>query len=151
MITGSWQTSLFKGALGKNVGFFLLPPAHGKPLATLGGEGLPWSISSKSKNPDAAATYLNYITNAQSQQVAANNGQLTATKYKVKVPGGLDSAVYAQWVKANKLDAIVPYLDWATPTMYDTSTAAIQELLAGKKSPSQFVDTIQNDYKKFHG
>jgi raffinose/stachyose/melibiose transport system substrate-binding protein len=47
-------------------------------------------------------------------------------------------------------DAIVPYLDWATPTMYDTITAAIQELMAGKTSPSSFVQKIQSDYSKFH-
>ena len=67
------------------------------------------------------------------------------------MPKGLDTEVYNQWLRANAKDAIVPYLDWATPTMYDTSTAAIQELLAGKKTPSQFVDAIQSDYKKFHG
>ena len=66
-------------------------------------------------------------------QVVANNGQLTATKAKVKVPAGLDTEVYNAWTKANKQDAIVPYLDWATPTMYDTITAAIQELMAARR------------------
>lgn len=150
LISGSWLTADLKKALGKNIGFFLLPPAKGKPLATLGGEGLPWAISSKSKNPDAAATYLNFITTNASMQVVAKNGQLTASKAKVKFPSGLDTEVNNAWTKANKLDAIVPYLDWATPTMYDTSTAAIQELMAGKTSPSSFAKTIQSDYSKFH-
>jgi raffinose/stachyose/melibiose transport system substrate-binding protein len=150
MITGSWQTSLFGGALRKNVGFFLLPPPSGRALATLGGEGLPWSVSSKTKNPDAAAMYLNFITNAHSQQVAATNGVLTASNARVKVPAGLYSDVNNQYTRANIRDAIVPYLDWSTPTMYDTITAAIQELLAGKKTPTQFVDTVQSDYAKFH-
>jgi raffinose/stachyose/melibiose transport system substrate-binding protein len=150
LISGSWLTADLKKALGKNVGFFLLPPPSGKPLATLGGEGLPWAISSKSKNPDAAATYLNFVTTNSSMQVVADNGQLTATKAKVKVPSGLDTEVNNAWVKANRQDAIVPYLDWSTPTMYDTITAAIQELMAGKASPSSFVQTVQSDYKKFH-
>jgi raffinose/stachyose/melibiose transport system substrate-binding protein len=149
-ISGSWLTADLKKALGKNVGFFLLPAPAGRSLATLGGEGLPWAISSKSHNPDAAATYLDFITNAKAQQVAANNGQLTATKARVKVPSGLDTEVYNQWVRANAKDAIVPYLDWATPTMYDTSTAKIQELLASRVSPSSFVSAIQSDYAKFH-
>ena len=150
LISGSWLTADLKKALGKNVGFFLLPPPKGKALATLGGEGLPWAISSKSKNADAAATYLNFITSNSSMQVVANNGQLTATKAKVKVPAGLDTEVYNAWTKANQQDAIVPYLDWATPTMYDTITAAIQELMAGKTSPSAFARTVQSDYSKFH-
>ena len=135
LISGSWLTADLKKALGKDVGFFLLPPPSGKPLATLGGEGLPWAISSKSKNADAAATYLDFITNNASMQVVTDNGNLSATKAKVKVPAGIDTEVFNAWNKANSTDAIVPYLDWATPTMYDTITAAIQELLAGKVTP----------------
>jgi raffinose/stachyose/melibiose transport system substrate-binding protein len=150
LISGSWLTADLKKALGKDVGFFLLPPPAGKSLSTLGGEGLPWAISSKSKNADTAATYINFITSPAAMQVVANNGQLTATKARVKVPAGLDTEVYKAWTKANKTDAIVPYLDWATPTMYDTITAAIQELMAGKSTPASFAKTIQSDYSKFH-
>ena len=150
LISGSWLTADLKKALGKDVGFFLLPPPSGKSLATLGGEGLPWAISSKTKNADAAAVYLDFITNAESLQIVTDNGQLTATKAKVKVPSGLDTEVYDEWTKANEQDAIVPYLDWATPTMYDTITAAIQELLAGKTTPQAFVDKVHADYSKFH-
>ena len=149
LISGSWLTADLKKALGKDVGFFLLPP-KGQSLATLGGEGLPWAISSKSKNADAAATYLNFITSNSSMQVVSNNGQLTASKAKVKVPTGLDTEVFNAWTKANRQDAIIPYLDWATPTMYDTITAAIQELIAGKTTPSSFAKKVQSDYSKFH-
>jgi raffinose/stachyose/melibiose transport system substrate-binding protein len=150
MITGSWETADLTKSLGRNVGFFLLPAPKGKALSTLGGEGLPWAISSKSKNADAAATYLNFLTSAPSMQVVANSGQLTATRAHVRVPSGLATEVYKAWTLANKRDAIVPYLDWATPTMYDTITAAIQELMAGKTSPSSFVKKVQSDYKSFH-
>jgi raffinose/stachyose/melibiose transport system substrate-binding protein len=150
LITGSWETADLKKALGKNVGFFLLPAPKGKPLATLGGEGLPWAISTKTGNADAAATYLNFITSNSSMQVVANNGQLTSSKARVRFPAGLDTEVANAWTKANRQDAIVPYLDWATPTMYDTITAAIQELMGGKTTPSSFTKTVQSDYSKFH-
>jgi len=150
LISGSWLTAALKKALGKNVGFFLLPPPNGRALATLGGEGLPWAIGAKSKNADAAAKYIDFLTSNASMQVFANNGQLTATKAKVKVPAGIDTDVFNAWKTANDKDAIVPYLDWATPTMYDTSTAAIQELLASKTAPASFVAKIQSDYSKFH-
>jgi raffinose/stachyose/melibiose transport system substrate-binding protein len=150
LISGSWLTADLKKALGRNVGFFLLPPPNGRALATLGGEGLPWAISAKTKNADAAAKYLDFLTSNASMQVFAKNGQVTATKANVKVPKGIDSEVFDAWRTANQKDAIVPYLDWATPTMYDTSTAAIQELMAGKTSPSSFAKTIQSDYSKFH-
>ena len=97
LISGSWLTADLKKALGKNLGFFLLPPPSGKPLATLGGEGLPWAISSKTKNADAAATYLDFITNNASMQVVTDNGNLSATKAKVKVPSGIDTEVFNAW------------------------------------------------------
>jgi raffinose/stachyose/melibiose transport system substrate-binding protein len=150
LITGSWVTADLKKALGNNVGFFLLPPRTGHALATLGGEGLPWAVSSKSKNADAAAQYLNFITSPQSAQVLVKNGQLPAMKASVKVPKGLDTEVFATWKAANAKDAIVPYLDWATPTMYNTITASIQKLLAGKSTPAKFVGEVQSDYAKFH-
>jgi raffinose/stachyose/melibiose transport system substrate-binding protein len=150
LISGSWLTADLKKALGKDVGFFLLPAPSGKSLATLGGEGLPWAISSKTKNAGAAATYLDFLTSKSSMQVVADNGQLTATEANVKFPAGLDTEVASAWTKANQQDAIVPYLDWATPTMYDTITAAIQELMAGKQTAQQFTSTVNSDYAKFH-
>ena len=150
LITGSWLTADLRKALGKDVGFFLLPPRPGRALSTLGGEGLPWAISSKSKNADAAATYIDFLTRPQNAQLLISAGQLPAMKGKVKVPAGLDTDVYRAWTTANARDAIVPYLDWATPTMYDTITAEVQKLLAGRTTPAKFVDAIQSDYKKFH-
>jgi raffinose/stachyose/melibiose transport system substrate-binding protein len=150
LITGSWLTADLRKALGKDVGFFLLPPRAGRALSTLGGEGLPWAISSKSKSADAAATYINFLTRPQNAQVLVSAGQLPAMRGKVKVPAGLDTEVYAAWTAANNRDAIVPYLDWATPTMYDTITAEVQKLLARRTTPARFADAIQSDYSKFH-
>jgi raffinose/stachyose/melibiose transport system substrate-binding protein len=150
LITGSWLTADLKKALGDNVGFFLLPPRSGQDLAALGGEGLPWSISSKTKHADAAAAYIDFVTNDDAAQVTTTAGNLPATNADVKVPSGLDTEVYDAFTKAKDSDAIVPYLDWATPTMYDTVTAAVQKLMAKKDTPDSFVSTVQSDYEKFH-
>jgi raffinose/stachyose/melibiose transport system substrate-binding protein len=150
LITGSWLTADLKSALGDDVGFMLLPAREGGSLATLGGEGLPWAIISKSENADAAAAYIDFITSDESAQVITDAGLLSATTAEVTVPEGIDTEVYDAWTRANEEDAIVPYLDWATPTMYDTSTAAIQELLAKKTTPNEFAARIQEDYAKFH-
>jgi len=44
---------------------------------------------------------------------------------------------------------LVPYLDYATPTMYDTIGAALQDLIAKRATPQQFLQTLQDDYAKF--
>lgn len=152
MITGSWLTADLKKALGDDVGFFLLPAPEGGSLTTLGGEGLPWAISSKTEGneAEAAAAYLDFLTSDESMQVITDAGQLPATKAQVTVPAGLDTEVFEAWTTANEEDAIVPYLDWATPTMYDTVTAAVQELMGAKATPQEFVTKVQTDYEKFH-
>jgi raffinose/stachyose/melibiose transport system substrate-binding protein len=46
-------------------------------------------------------------------------------------------------------NGVVPYEDWATPTFYDTMTAAIQELMVNQITPEEFVAKIQRDYADF--
>ena len=48
-----------------------------------------------------------------------------------------------------KADGLVPYLDWATPTMGDTLGATLQDLLAKKVTPGQALATLQKDYGDF--
>ena len=50
---------------------------------------------------------------------------------------------------ASETNGVVPYLDWATPTFYDTVTAAVQELMAQRITPEEFVAKIQEDYADF--
>jgi len=44
---------------------------------------------------------------------------------------------------------LVPYFDWASPTMLDTMGAQTQLLLAGKITPDQLVEACQKDYDAF--
>ena len=65
LIAGTWLQADLQKAMGADVGF-MLPPgqsADAKPVAT-GGTGLPFSVTSKSAHPDAAAAYINFITDA---------------------------------------------------------------------------------------
>jgi raffinose/stachyose/melibiose transport system substrate-binding protein len=45
----------------------------------------------------------------------------------------------------------VPYLDYATPTFYDTITAEVQQLMAGRRSPDEFTGALQEDFEQFSG
>jgi raffinose/stachyose/melibiose transport system substrate-binding protein len=44
---------------------------------------------------------------------------------------------------------MVPYLDYATPTFYDTLSGAVQQLTDGQVTPEQFAETLQDDYSAF--
>jgi hypothetical protein len=43
----------------------------------------------------------------------------------------------------------VPYLDWATPTLFNTITVQMSEMLGGKTSVSAAIGAVQADDAKF--
>ncbi len=151
LITGTWQAPLFGEEMGKNVGFFLMPPAQsGADPIALGGEGLPFAITTGSDQPEAAAAYIDFITNEHAAEVITETGGLPAPKGAPNVPSGtVLGDIFTAWEQLNATDSIVPYIDYATPTFYDTITASVQELMAARVAPESFVDTVNQDYTDF--
>ena len=153
LIAGTWLQADLEKAMGAEVGF-MLPPggtdATGdKPVAT-GGTGLPFAITTKSKHPDAAAAYINFITSKNAMAVLAKTGNLPIADTSAQVvTGSLQKDVFASFGTIVAQEGLVPYLDYATPTMYDTIGAALQDLLAKKATPEQFLDRLEKDYSAF--
>lgn len=151
LIGGTWLQADLSKAMKDQVTFMLPPPAQagGNPVAT-GGTGIPWAISSKSKNPDAAAAYLDFITNAEAMATIAKTGNLPVVDTaKQTAPDALGKDVFAAFGEIVDKDGLVPYLDYATPTFSDTVGAALQDLIAKKATPEQFLDTLEQDYSAF--
>jgi raffinose/stachyose/melibiose transport system substrate-binding protein len=154
LITGTWQAAVLKKPMGKNLGLMLPPPAQagGEPTTT-GGESLAFAVTSKSQHPDVAAAYLDFITNAHADDVMTQTGNLPAVPGKAADALPADSPegqMVAGWKDLSKVDGLVPYLDYSTPTFYDTITASLQSLIGGQTTPEQFTQTLQADYQKFH-
>ena len=123
--------------MGDDVGFMLMP---GKDPATPGrrsaARSLPFTITSTSKNPDVAAAYIDFITDANAAKVLVETDNLPAMKDAPAPPAALlDRTSSTAWKKLNDADGVIPYLDYTTPTFYDDISGAIQELLAGKRTP----------------
>ncbi|NHN54672.1 extracellular solute-binding protein [Calidifontibacter sp. DB0510] len=152
LMAGTWLAADPMPALGSKVRFILPPPskaAGGKEVST-GGTGIPWAISSKTKHPDAAAAYINFITSPEAMKVLASTGNVpVANTSEQTAATPLDKDVLTAFGKVVEANGLVPYLDYATPTMADTLGAALQDLLAGRKTPAQFLDTLQQDYSGF--
>jgi len=151
LIAGTWLQADLQKAMGADVGFMLPPGAAAgdTPVAT-GGTGLPFAITAKSKHADAAAAYINFITSKEAMAVLARTGNLPIVDTSAQtVAGGLQKDVFASFGKVVEQDGLVPYLDYATPTMYDTIGAALQDLLAKKSTPDQFLDRLEKDYAAF--
>lgn len=151
MITGNWIVESL-GADSEDFGFFVMPPmeAGGPPVST-GGAGFPLSISAGTEHPDAAAAYIDWMTSDHAADLLLPTGQIPLSiGATTQVQEG---TVLADVVTAastvSDANGMVPYLDWATPTFYDTTTAAIQELMAQRITPQEFAAKIQADYSEF--
>jgi raffinose/stachyose/melibiose transport system substrate-binding protein len=152
LIAGTWLLRDLSDAMGDRVGFMLMPPrADGDPPQALGGESLPFAITEKSENPDVAAAYIDFITNADAARVLVETGNLPAMATSAKPEGGAGEEVFAAWQALFDSDGLVPYLDYATPSFYDDITAAVQRLLAGRQSAEEFTQGLQGDFEKFTG
>jgi raffinose/stachyose/melibiose transport system substrate-binding protein len=150
LIAGTWLTADLADNMGDKVGFMLMPPAEegGDPVS-LGGESLPFAVTSKSKNPDVAAAYIDFLTNAEAGTVLVDTNNLPAMKTDAQASGGVAQDVAEQWKTLNEKQGLVPYLDYATPTFYDDVSGAIQKLLAEKQQPNAFTAGVEKDYTKF--
>jgi raffinose/stachyose/melibiose transport system substrate-binding protein len=117
----------------------------------VGGVGVPLGINRAGKSPDAAAKFIDYATaspDAALPRIAI--GALPATT-PLRAPAGSAEVlrdVITAWNAATKDNKIGWYLDFATPTFYDTLTGALQELLALRITPDAFVKRLQADYGK---
>ncbi|WP_242889737.1 extracellular solute-binding protein [Actinomadura litoris] len=151
MFGGTWWAPDLNDRMKEKVGF-MLPPASqaGAPVATMGGESLPWSITAKTKHPDVAAAYINFITSPEAMDVAVETGSLPVLPAPSKQPSApLMKEVLTAWTELSKNDGTTPYIDYATPTFTDAFGGPLQELVAGKKSAEAVMKAAQDDYTAF--
>src|SRR4051794_18988794 len=151
LIAGTWVTADLAKQMGDKVGFMLMPGKDPNAPVSLGGEDLPWSITSAAKNPDVAAAYIDFLTDANAAKVLVDTDNLPAMKGAPAPASGLSVDVANAWQKLNEADGVIPYLDYTTPTFGDDLGGAIQQLLAGKQDPAAFTKGVQKDFDKWAG
>ncbi|HEX7746103.1 MAG TPA: extracellular solute-binding protein [Micromonosporaceae bacterium] len=150
LIGGSWLGADLGKAMGDKVGFVAPPPGQDGKVAATGGTGLPFTITSKAKNPDAAAAYINFITSSDAMATLTRTGNMPVVETsKQQAPAGVQGDIFTAFGATTESGRLLPYLDYATPTMADNMGAALQELIAKRSSPQQFLQKLQDDYGKF--
>ena len=135
--------------MGEDVGFFLPPVGESGERAVTGGTGLPFSITEASDDADVAAAYIDFITSDEAMQMIQDAGNLPVVGGSADGAQGVAAEVLDAWTTAGEEDALVPYLDYATPDFYDLITAQVQKLGAGSVSEDEFLDTLEQEYSSF--
>jgi raffinose/stachyose/melibiose transport system substrate-binding protein len=63
--------------------------------------------------------------------------------------GTLYADIVAAWQHILSTDTAGHYLDWASPTFYDTIVAGLTDLMGLNITPEEFVQQMQDDYGAF--
>jgi raffinose/stachyose/melibiose transport system substrate-binding protein len=150
-IGGNWDATVIKAGLGQNAGAMAVPPGGTRVWTGIGSLSGPWHISAKSKYPDIAAAWLNYIfASPTAQKLMFSQAQLPAAA-NAKAPNGDPylNAVYTGWKKVAADNGLLLYTDWASPTMYTTLQNQFELLLAGRATPAAMAKAVQDDWLKF--
>lgn len=148
---GVWnQDAIQQG--GADAGFMVLPQKAGGDLIAMGGIGMGWAIPTNAAHKTAAAAYIDFISNAHAMAVLQQHNQLPAVPNSTTTPqsGSLAADILKTWSDLTAANGLVPYIDWSTPTMYDTISANLQELMAGQVDSAAFGKALQTDWAGFY-
>lgn len=147
-VDGNWDAAKVRDGLGDSAGFFPFPGQKTTAIGT----SVAYAISSKSKNPDAAAAFLDFLHSEQASAHQVEQGLMPVDVSGVTPEAGsLQADLLAAWNKVIEANGLVGFNNNAAPTMNDTLTATTQELLAGRIDTAKAVERIQADWAATHG
>src|SRR4051794_29039904 len=151
MIGGNWNAATAKQGLGDDAIFFNMPPGQSGDMVNIGSTSFPMHISAKTKNPDLAAAYLDWITGPSAGKTLVDTSQVPAATDSTAQPSdSLGRELKAGWDQLVKDGGLTLYPDWSSPTMLQTMGQTFQEMLAGRISPQDVVSRIQKDWDAYH-
>jgi raffinose/stachyose/melibiose transport system substrate-binding protein len=156
-LNGSWNVPI-SGSAASDIEMVPFPSVSGSassPAAVATGD-VAWTIPAKSAHATLAAEYINFITSKSAGDTWIASGNVPATMpddvsaalASAHVTGASAQAV-TQWQTIMTSGTALPYVDWSTPTFYNTIESATEELAAGKITPSAFTSQLQADYGPF--
>lgn len=149
---GSWLAAGLRDSMGEDkVGFIAPPPGGSGKVAAVAALSLPFHISSRSANPDLAAAFIDFVMAPDKGQVYFDDGRIPAAAGAAGEPADpVTGALNEAWERIAHDDGLTYFQDWASDTMFDTLTSALQELVGGRTTPEDFVARVQADWTAFH-
>jgi len=149
-LTGTWVSAdLATSPLADEMGFFLLPGVtEGGRKPVVAGTSTAYTIAANSDQKDLAAAYIDWIMSDRAMELYAGVGLVPVNGLPLDqvTEGTLFADLIAAWDQILATNSVGHYLDWATPTFYDTITATLQELLGKQITPEEFIAKNQADF-----
>ena len=128
-----------------------MPPGESGDMVNIGSTSFPMHISAKTKQPDLAAAYLDWITGPDAAQELVDTQQVPAVTDATAEPGDpLGQEVKDGWDQLVEAGGLTLFPDWSSPTMLQTMGQSFQEMLAGRISPQDVITRVQDDWEKYH-
>ncbi|HWT23480.1 MAG TPA: extracellular solute-binding protein [Solirubrobacteraceae bacterium] len=150
MLGGNWNASIAKEGLGRNAGFFNMPPGESGQMVAIGSTSTPLHISAKSKQPDLAAAYIDALTGPSAAPALVATQQVPAATDATAEPADpLGRQVMEGWQQLVEDGGLTLYPDWSSPTMLQTMGQSFQEMLAGRITPQEVVERTQADWDEY--
>jgi raffinose/stachyose/melibiose transport system substrate-binding protein len=151
MLCGNWNASIAKDGLGKDAGFFNMPPGESGKAVAIGSTSTPLHISAETEQPDLAAAYIDHLTNAEAGPAFVENQLVPAAGDATAEPSDpLGRQVMAGWQELVEDGGLTLYPDWSSPTMLQTMGQTFQQMLAGRMPPEEVISRIQADWDEYH-
>lgn len=151
-IQGSWYSASI-AEVDFETAFAPFPPMvrGGELPPQIGGMATPLGISVYSPNPDLAAEFLDILISSDTTVEL----QLEMFVLPARVPAPLELVqegsvfhdILVAWNQTNELNRVGHFLDWTTPTMWDTMAEAGRDLVLKRITPQEFVARIEADYR----
>jgi raffinose/stachyose/melibiose transport system substrate-binding protein len=152
-ITGSWLAGELVTDTDQQFGFFLMPSKDPNvSRLAIGGVGIPFAIRKTTAHADLAAEYLDWMVSPRAAQLWMDAGIIPAMPLPAEAQveeGSLFNDTLIAWNTINQENAVGHYIDWATPTFYDTIVAELQKLFGKETDPAAFTAAVDQDYQAF--
>lgn len=150
LVTGNWAAAALETQMKDNVGFFALPTPEGEAKVA-SGASVAYAISSKSKHPNVAAAFLDYMSSPEAAQIQFTGGFMPVDTKADLGATGLRDDIATRFAPIAQSNGIVPFPDFASPGMIDKLTPGIQGLINGTTTTDQFLASLQESWAAHHG
>ncbi|MCU1635736.1 MAG: hypothetical protein JWQ68_975 [Cryobacterium sp.] len=123
------------------------------PLAAggVGATASPWHISSSSDVTEAAIAFLDMLRTPETGQWILDTGRLPVITDGVLASDELQKQTLTALKETIAAGTQVGYYDWTTTDMFTVLGGGLQEVMAGRISSEEFVETVQAAWVEGHG